>query len=209
MIDFIVKYKSHINKIISLFAFVFSAIWVYYKREIFSSISADLLLEWSLIIIFSAGLNILFEALKWRATFKSPPAFFLLLKYVTIGIFYGLISPNRIGEYGRKIPGISWRETISTTFITRTLQSIPTFTFGILSAFFFLPELNIISKISYQAVIILLTIAIIFSLWLYYFIRTKRFYRPIIRELKLFSRKLSEIRTFQAIIFRFCVIYLL
>ncbi len=105
-------------------------------------ISVSLFFKWVSLLLLVASLNFFPEVKKWQYCLKTSLPNSLASYAVLKGILFGLITPNRFGEYyGRKLPRISWRETLFSVFISRALQSLPTFLFGIPAIFFFLQKL--------------------------------------------------------------------
>ncbi len=98
-----------------------------------------------LLIIPLSFLNWFFEILKWQKL--TSVLFPIQLKYAAIQCISshtaGIITPNKIGEYGAKAmfyPKKAKKKIIALTFIRNFYQMLTTFVFGFFSLLFVLPK---------------------------------------------------------------------
>ncbi len=137
-----IKRLSNIFLLTGIYAYLFY--WLQQTDfSLLKKVSPSSLLQGTSIFFLIMFLNLFFEIKKWQNALPKPLSFSQASCSVLRGILFGLITPNRLGEYyGRKLTNFTWREIMFSVFISRTAQSVPTFFFGVPALFFFLRELQ-------------------------------------------------------------------
>jgi len=97
---------------------------------------------WIAITIVLIPFNFIFENLKWRTLLKGvqPTSFWTSLKAILCGSTLGIVTPNRLGEYGGRVlymdPEDNWKAVYATA-VGNLAQMIVLLTFGWIGALLF------------------------------------------------------------------------
>ena len=97
---------------------------------------------WLVATILLIPLNFIFENLKWRTLLKgvTPVSFWTSMKAILCGSTLGIVTPNRLGEYGGRIlyiaPEDNWK-AVYATGVGNIAQLIILLTFGWVGALIF------------------------------------------------------------------------
>ena len=97
---------------------------------------------WLVVTILLIPFNFIFENLKWRTLLKGvqPTSFWTSMKSILCGSTLGIVTPNRLGEYGGRIlymnPEDNWK-AVYATGVGNLAQMIILLTFGWIGAVIF------------------------------------------------------------------------
>ena len=97
---------------------------------------------WLIATILLIPFNFIFENMKWRVLLKSvqPTSFWTSMKSILCGSTLGIVTPNRLGEYGGRVlymnPEDNWKAVYATA-VGNLAQMIVLLTFGWIGALIF------------------------------------------------------------------------
>ncbi len=142
------------------------------------------------VVLFLMPINWSLEALKWKTLIQKDfsISFKRSLRAIISGISIGIITPQRIGEYGGRILSIPTKHRVNgilATLLCSIMQNIVNIGFGFLGLYFLNDQLELLSK--YWMIFIVVSGVLIFILF-YLIYRNTDVVKRILNNTKLPSK---------------------